>query len=84
MTQYDNNNSGALFKNLKKTTEKDADYSGPSEINNQKYMVWARIKKSKDGVTFMALSYAPKTDGAVQGKPKTVSVNIDLDDNIPF
>jgi len=82
MTQYDNNNTGALFKNLKKTSEKDADYSGESEINNQKYMVWARIKQSKAGVTYMSLSYAPKTGGAVQ--TKTVTPVVEVDDNIPF
>jgi tRNA splicing endonuclease len=82
MTQYDNNNTGALFKNMKKTSEKDADYSGESEIDHQKYMVWARIKKSKTGVTYMSLSYALKTGGTVQNK--TVAVTVDVDDNIPF
>ena len=69
MTQYDNNNSGALFKNMKKTSEKDADYSGESEINNQKYMVWARIRTSKTG-------------GAAQGK--TAPTPVELNDDIPF
>lgn len=82
MTQYDNNNSGALFKNMKKTSEKDADYSGESEINNQKYMVWARLRKSKSGTTFMSLSYAPKTGGTQ--KSQTTTASVEIDDNIPF
>jgi|FreactcultureFD7_1027221.scaffolds.fasta_scaffold13669_6 hypothetical protein len=82
MTQYDNNNSGALFKNMKKTSEKDADYSGESEINNQKYMVWARIRTSKAGTKFLSLSYAPKTGGAAQGKAAPTPV--ELNDDIPF
>ena len=39
MTQYDNNNSGALFKNDKKTLEKHPDYRGEAEVNGQKYYV---------------------------------------------
>jgi len=83
MTQYDNNNSGALFKNDKKTQEKHPDYRGEAEVDRKKYYISAWIKTAKSGAKFMSLTYTPK-DEAAQSKPKPVTVDIDLDDNIPF
>jgi uncharacterized protein (DUF736 family) len=83
MTQYDNNNSGALFKNDKKTLEKHPDYRGEAEVNGQKYYVSAWIKTAKSGSKFMSLSYTPK-DETAQSKTKAAPVVEEIDDNIPF
>ena len=65
MTDFDNTNRGALFKNKRKTEAAHADYTGSININGREYWLDARIKKSKkDGKKFMAISVKPKTESA--------------------
>jgi uncharacterized protein (DUF736 family) len=60
--QYDNNNSGVLFKNEKKTDPKHPDYTGSLEIGGKEFWQSAWIKKSKAGKTFMSFAYTPKEE----------------------
>ena len=81
--EYDNNNTGALFK-ADKQSERHPDYNGSCEINNVEMWMSAWIKTSKNGKKFMSLSFNPKE---VQSAPKPVqSANADFDegDDIPF
>lgn len=60
MTQYDNTNSGALFKNERKETEKHADYRGSLNVEGTDWWISAWLKTSKNGQKFMSLSVKRK------------------------
>ena len=64
MSDYDNTNSGALFKNKDKTAEKPnwPDYNGNIDVEGKQYWIRAWIKKSKGGQTFMSLALEPKEE----------------------
>jgi hypothetical protein len=59
MSRYPN--SGALFKNQKKTTESHPDYTGTAEIDGEDYFLSAWIKEGRNG-KFMSLSFKPKKE----------------------
>ena len=50
------NNSGALFKNKEKKTDKHPDNSGNIIINDTKYFLSAWINESKNGLKYLGLS----------------------------
>lgn len=59
--EYDNNNSGVLFKNDRKESERHPDLKGNATINGVEYWVSAWKKEStKDGSKFYSLSFQPK------------------------
>ena len=81
--EYDNNNTGALFKADKKS-DRHPDYNGSCEINGVEMWMSAWIKTSNKGQKFMSLSFNPKE---VQAAPKPVqAANAEFDegDDIPF
>ena len=81
--EYDNNNTGALFK-ADKQSERHPDYNGSCEINNVEMWMSAWIKTSKNGKKFMSFSFNPKE---VQSAPKPVQAaneEFDEGDDIPF
>lgn len=87
MSEYDNNNSGALFKNDKQGNDKRPDYKGKSEVGGVEYYVSAWIRQSKAGQTYMSLKYEP-VDAAKASAPASApaqsSGGDDFDDDIPF
>ena len=82
MSDYDNNNTGALFKNDRKETERHPDYNGSCEVNGVEMWMSAWIKTSKKGDKFMSFSFNPK-DQQSAPKPAQTPAN-DFDDDIPF
>lgn len=81
---YDNNLSGALFKNDKEGGNPNwPDYKGQCEIHGQQFWISAWIKPKKDGSgKFMSLSFKAKDE-----KPKAEHAPAEqpaLDDDIPF
>lgn len=78
MSNYDDTNRGALFKNDKKEKDTHPDYKGPMNFNGQEGWLAAWLKKSKDGRTYMSLSWDPK-----DGEREAAKAD-DLDDSIPF
>ena len=78
---YDNNLSGALFKNDKKETDKHPDYKGSCEIEGTEYWLSAWLNTSGKGVKYLSLKFSPK-DGEKQAAPKHVADD-DFDD-APF
>lgn len=75
MSDFDNTNSGALFKNKKRTNDKQPDYTGRVNADGKDFWVSAWIKTSKAGEKFMSMALTPvdapiNTDG--------------IDDDIPF
>ena len=75
---YDNNLTGALFKNDKKETEKHPDYKGSCEINGTEYWVSSWLNESKNGRKYLSLKFNAKEG---QSTPAPVD---DFDDGAPF
>jgi hypothetical protein len=83
MAEYDNTNSGALFKNDKQGNETWADYKGSLNVGGTEYWVSAWIKEAKSGNgKFMSLSIKPK-DAKPAAKP-TRSRDPEDDGDRPF
>jgi len=70
-------NTGVLFKNLKKETEKHPDYTGNIDIEGTAYRLAAWIKKGKKGA-FMSLAVSDNTGGEKSRQQEKV------DDWAPF
>ena len=68
-------NSGALFKNDRKESDKHPDYKGDLTIGGQDYWLSAWIKKSSTGKSFMSLAVTPKERR--EEKPTTKPVDDD-------
>lgn len=85
---YDNNLSGALFRNDKQGNDTWPDYRGSAEVDRVQYWVSAWIKTSKkDGSKFMSLRFEPKKAAEVKGgvkNPPAKQAADDFDDEIPF
>ncbi len=82
MADYDNNNTGALFKNDKKETERHPDYKGSATVDGTEYWMSAWIKTSKSGQTFMSFAYTPKEE---RPKPEIPALgDFDNSKDIPF
>tara|TARA_R100000655_G_scaffold109339_1_gene163555 strand:- start:912 stop:1181 length:270 start_codon:yes stop_codon:yes gene_type:complete len=89
MSDYDNTNSGALFKNDGKQGNQP-DYRGPLNVGGKDFEVSAWIKKSQAGKSFMSLSIQEKDawkKDAPKAAPKADKAekwNDDFEDDIPF
>ena len=74
-------NSGSLFKNTQKKTDKHPDYRGDGIINGQDVWINAWLKSGKKG-TFMSLAFSPKDErGEKQQRDSKPVAN---DEDIPF
>ena len=80
--QYDNRDTGALFKNDKKDTEKHPDYKGSVNVDGTEYWLSAWIKTSKQGTKFMSLSVKAK-DEAPRAKQAPKAEEDEMSD-VPF
>jgi hypothetical protein len=65
MTEYVDNNRGALFR-AEKTQDTDRDFSGSIVVENRAYWVSGRVKTSKKGTKYLSLSLTPKKNGAAK------------------
>lgn len=80
---YDNNLTGALFKNDRKDTENHPDYRGECEVAGTEYWLSAWVKTSKAGRKYFSLSFREK--GAMPDEPpSTPAPADDFSDEIPF
>lgn len=79
--EYDNTNSGALFRNDEKESDKHPDYRGSINVGGTEYWLSAWLKTSKKGAKFMSLSVTPK-EGA--GKAAQQQRQRSVPDDIPF
>src|SRR2546423_15010778 len=52
---YDNSNSGALFKEIQKKSDKAPDYSGMLTVDGKEYRLAGWKRESKRGVRFLSL-----------------------------
>lgn len=76
---YDNNLTGALFKNDKKETDKHPDYKGSCEINGTEYWVSSWLNESKNGRKYLSLKFTAKEEQSASPAPAD-----DFDDGAPF
>ena len=73
------NNSGALFKNDNKKTEKQPDYKGSGIINGEHKEISAWINTSAKGLKYMSLTFQePREQTEVKTEPLPPIVNNDL------
>lgn len=91
--QYDNNMSGALFKNDKQRNDKDPVYKGTAEVDGVQYWMAAWLNESKDGEKYMSIKFTEKDDSSPQERNKSRNAkqdtrgrkqDEDMDDDIPF
>jgi hypothetical protein len=77
--QRQRDNSGVLFKNDRKSGDRDPDYRGTATIGNIEYRMSAWLKDGRSG-KFLSFAFtlkdAPKSAAAKPGR--------DFDDQIPF
>jgi len=79
MTDYDNTNRGALFKNDRKTTDTQPNYRGSINVNGEEFWLSAWLKEGRSG-TFMSLAVTKK-DEAPASAPLADQGNLE---DIPF
>lgn len=86
MAEYDNTNSGALFKNDRKAADTHADWNGSINVGGQEYWLNAWVKEKKtDGSKFFSLSVKPKDAGRTPPAPARAPARQAMhDDEIPF
>ena len=80
--EFDNTNSGALFRNERKETDKHPDYRGEINVDGTDYWISAWLKTSGKGTKFMSLAVTPKEDKP--SKPAKPQKQMDDDQDIPF
>jgi uncharacterized protein (DUF736 family) len=82
MSNYDNTNSGVLFKNDKKGNEKAPDYKGKINVNGKELEIAGWVREGKSG-KFISLKVSEprQKDNVFDNKPKTV---FDNSTDLPF
>jgi len=74
-------NTGAIFKNDKKTNPKQPDYRGKVNVNGKEMEVALWLKESSKGMKYFSCSFSqPKMDES----PKPVHTQIIDEDDLPF
>ena len=88
MPEYDNTNSGAIFRNKRKETDRHPDMTGTLNVEGREYWVsaWSKTSERVDG-KFLSLSIKPK-DEQQESKPTRSQQAYNKaaldDDEIPF
>ena len=76
------NNSGAIFKNDKKTAETHPDYKGKVNVNGKEMEVALWLKTSQSGMKYFSATFQePYVRPALTEIPLKVD---DSDDDLPF
>ena len=82
MANQQKDNSGALFKNDKKTTDAHPNARGQATIDGVEYWVSAWTKTYGAGVKYQSLAFTRKDEApAKAGKASSME---DMEDDIPF
>lgn len=82
---YDNTNRGVLFRNDRKETETQPDFTGSIDVDGVDHYLSAWVKESKQGKKFFSLSVKAKDAVAKPAIQKAKQViEEDFEDDIPF
>jgi hypothetical protein len=77
------NNSGVLFTNDKKETDKHPHYKGNITVDGKDYWLSAWVKEGKSG-KFMGLAVSPKEEYKPKPSERSKATGFDSDDSMPF
>ena len=75
------NNTGAIFKNDKKTNEKQPDYRGKVNVNGKEMEIALWLKESSKGTKYFSCSFS---EPYVNESQKQVHTQIIEKDDLPF
>lgn len=92
MTEYDNSNKGAIWRNEKKETERHPDFTGSANVEGVEYWVsgWKRDPNGNPKSPALRLSFQAKEQlhkqGMEQASKATQAPTDDgwADDDVPF
>lgn len=84
---YENHNSGALFRNKERRTDKHPSHTGTIDVDGVSYRLagWANVSKS--GVSYLSIKLTRADDQPKSGVAKGKSIPdpvFDEEDDIPF
>jgi uncharacterized protein (DUF736 family) len=83
MTDYDDTNRGALFRNDKKESDRHPDYKGSLNVGGTEYWISAWLKEAKSGTKYMSLAVTAKEAKAeTETAPRPQGGG--FDDDVPF
>lgn len=85
MAEYDNTNTGAIFRNEKKAEDKHPDYTGSLDVNGVPHYLdgWIRHKKDGSG-SFLSVRIKPKGQSQPSRQQSTPKQQQSDDSDIPF
>jgi uncharacterized protein (DUF736 family) len=83
MTEYDNTNRGAIFKNSDKTAENQPDYTGKINVDGVEKRIALWIRESAAGNKYMSASISDPMPAKEQDAPRAEQMQ-PLADAIPF
>ena len=87
MSNYDNNNTGVLFRQTDKQSDKHPDFTGNCEVNGKKMQIASWVNTSKVGSKkYMSLKFSefkPKEESVSASNTDSVSATGSVDE-IPF
>jgi uncharacterized protein (DUF736 family) len=72
MTEHDNTNTGALFRNDKGENPKRPDYRGKIDVEGRSFKVSGWIRESKAGQKYMRLALEPEVAQAPQASQEPI------------
>ena len=85
MAEYDNRNTGALFKAKDQPTDKHPGYTGSINVDGTEYWLAGWVKESKAGQKYFSLSVKPKEDKPKDDRNSAPGTKFDdFKSDIPF